>query len=55
MPHAKLWQTSDTETVYVKTWWQNTILGVEIGLGILTTVFGILYVLQLWKKKKEQA
>ena len=47
--------TSDTETVYVKTWWQNTILGVEIGLGILTTVFGILYVLQLWKKKKEQA
>lgn len=49
------WITSDTETVYVKTWWQNTILGVEIGLGILTTVFGILYVLQLWKKKKEQA
>ena len=48
-------ESSDTETVYVKTWWQNTILGVEIGLGILTTVFGILYVLHLWKKKKEQA
>lgn len=43
--------TSDTETVYVRTWWQNTILGVEIGLGILTVLFAVLYILGLRKKQ----
>lgn len=43
--------TSDTETIYVRTWWQNTILGVEIGLGILTALFAILYVLGLRKRQ----
>lgn len=45
--------TSDTETIYVRTWWQNTILGIEIGLGILTAVLAILYILGLRKNNKK--
>lgn len=46
--------TSNTSTVYVRTWWQNTILGVEIGLAALTLVsagLGIKATLQGSKKK----
>ncbi len=46
--------TSDTETVYVHTWWQNAILGVEIGFGVLTVLFAVLYARSELKKKKQR-
>lgn len=45
--------TSDTETIYVRTWWQNAILGVEIGLGVLTAAFAVLYVRSELRRKKQ--
>lgn len=47
--------TSNTTTVYVRTWWQNTILGFEIGFAALTVLFaglGVKAALQNSKKKK---
>lgn len=41
---------STTESVYVKTWWQNMILGIEIVFAVLTLLFGVLYVKECLKK-----
>lgn len=45
--------TSNTELVYVRTWWQNAIRGAEIGLGILTAVFVALGIVFALKRKKQ--
>ncbi len=46
--------TSDMEVVYVRTWWQNLYLGATICAGVLTALFGVLYVLRVIKGRKEQ-
>lgn len=43
--------TSNTSTVYVRTWWQNVILGTEVGFGALTVGFAVLAVMAGRKKK----
>ena len=43
--------TAGTRLVYVRTWWQNALLGAQIAAGVLTVLFGALYVLGLKKKK----
>ena len=45
--------TSNTELVYVRTLWQNAILGAEIGLGVLTAACAVMTVLSMTKSKKE--
>ena len=44
--------TSNTRMVYVRTWWQNAILGAEIGFAVLTVAFVALGVVNSMKKKK---
>lgn len=44
--------TSGTETVYVSTWWQNALLGLEIALGVATVGFGAIYILNTLKLRK---
>ena len=44
--------TSNTRMVYVRTWWQNAILGAEIGFAVLTVAFVALGVVTSMKKKK---
>lgn len=46
--------TSNTELVYVRTPWQNAILGVEIGLGVLTAAFIGLTAWTMVKGKKQK-
>lgn len=43
--------TSNTENVYIRTWWQKTFIGVEAALGILTLLFAAMYVMNEMKKK----
>lgn len=43
--------TTTSERVYVRTWWQNALRGVEIGLGVLTALCVIL----LFVRKKERS
>ena len=42
--------TTDTEIKYVRTWWQNLILGLKYGSGALTIVFLALWLLAQRKK-----
>ena len=42
---------NNTETVYVRTWWQNAIMGAEIGFGVLTLLFAALYLAAVLRKK----
>ncbi len=42
--------TTDTEIKYVRTWWQNLILGLKYGSGALTIVFLALWILAQRKK-----
>ena len=44
--------TSDTRIVRVHPWWENALTGVNIGLGVLTALMLILYVLPGPKKKE---
>ena len=45
--------TRDTRIVPVTPWWESTLIGVNIGLGVLTALMVILYILPLLKKKKQ--
>ena len=45
--------TSDTEMVYVRTWWQNAILGATIAFGVLTALCALGFILSLVKRGKE--
>ena len=45
--------TSDTHMVRVHPWWETTLAGVNIGLGVLTALMCVLYVLPLLKKKEQ--
>ena len=44
--------TSNTQMVYVRTWWQNVILAAEIGTAVLTVAFVAIGVVTSMKKKK---
>ena len=44
--------TSNTQMVYVRTWWQNAILAAEISTAVLTVSFIALGVVTSMKKKK---
>ena len=44
--------TSNTTMVYVRTWYQNAILGAEIGFAVLTVAFAAIGVVTSQKKKK---
>ena len=45
--------TSNTELVYVTTWWQNLLKGATIGFGVLTALFACAYVVALIQRRKE--
>ena len=45
---------ASTTAVYVRTWWQNTFLGVQIGTGVLTVAFAALGIVSVLKKKQDQ-
>lgn len=44
---------SNTASVYVRTWWQKAIGGVEIGLGVLTLLLAVMFILSSLKKKEQ--
>ena len=45
--------TSDSRVVPVTPWWEATLKGVDIGLGALTALAVVLYILPLFKKKEQ--
>ena len=46
--------TSGTELVYVRTWWQNLIIGMIAVFSVLTIVTALLYIRKVLAKRKEQ-
>ena len=46
--------TPNSYMVYSTTWWQNTLLGVDIGLGVLTAALAVITVLTVVKENKEE-
>ena len=46
--------TSDTELVYVRTWWQNALRYTTIGAGALTALLALLWLMSGRKGRKEQ-
>ena len=45
--------THETHVVRLYPWWEKTLIGAEIGLGALTALAVVLYVLPLLKKKEQ--
>jgi beta-glucosidase len=44
----------DTELVYVTTWWQKALIGVDIGFGVLTVIILAGYVFAIRKSRKQE-
>ena len=44
---------ANTKTVYVRTWWQNTLVGIDVGMGVLVLLSLALYVKAIAARKRK--
>ena len=46
--------TSSTQVVYVRTWWQNALIGTAAALGVVTAGLAAVYVAKSVRRKKAE-